>query len=304
MARILVVGERRAGRRYLSEALAAGRHEAVEAATAPQALASARQQRPALVLSELGEPEGLELVRSLREDPRLAGTPVVIHAATYRDDDAGRLARACGVDEVLAKPATAEQVLHSVERLLARGGAGRLLPAEEGRPPASPARPDHDPRLAGSLPGLLDLAIELAGQEDEAGFGRRVCEAACRLFDCSGAAWLHTDIAGVLQVVHAEGVASARAQELARRWVPSWLREGLLRAQDTEAALMLVDPGEDRSAALLLVDEPAVQPFDDEDESLARLLASAVGALAAALHARERLQRRVEELTDSLQRVR
>jgi PAS domain S-box-containing protein len=68
--------------------------------------------------------DGCEFVRHLRTEPAGATIPVIFCTATYREHEARALAAACGVKELIVKPANPEAVLQTVARVM-----GTPLPA-------------------------------------------------------------------------------------------------------------------------------------------------------------------------------
>ena len=77
-------------------------------------------ERPDLVIADLVMPtmDGYEFVRQLRADPAIAHTLVIFCTATYQQSEAWSLAEACGVHQILTKPAEPEAVLRCVAEAL------------------------------------------------------------------------------------------------------------------------------------------------------------------------------------------
>jgi signal transduction histidine kinase len=93
---------------------------AFEAATGIEALALARMQHPDVVIADILMPviDGFEFVRLLREDPAISSIPVIFHTGGYRHEEAVELAHACGVTELISKPAEVDAIFKSVDRVL------------------------------------------------------------------------------------------------------------------------------------------------------------------------------------------
>lgn len=129
MSTILIVDDRRANRDYLETLLSYAGHRLLGAADGAEALASARAERPDLIIADILMPtmDGFELVRQLREDPAIAKTPVIFWTAHYHEREAQALAVTCGVVSVITKPSEPEVVLNAVQSAL--GFAAPASPA-------------------------------------------------------------------------------------------------------------------------------------------------------------------------------
>ncbi len=100
--RVLVVDDEMAIRRFLRTSLGAEGFDVIEAATGEQALTSVAQDRPDLVLLDLGLPDldGVEVTRRLREWSQV---PIIIISVRDRELDKVR-ALDEGADDYLTKP--------------------------------------------------------------------------------------------------------------------------------------------------------------------------------------------------------
>ncbi|MDQ7904560.1 response regulator transcription factor [Phytohabitans sp. ZYX-F-186] len=119
MARLLLIEDDLAIRTPLIRALRERGHAVAAAHTAMAGLQTALQDRPDLVVLDLGLPDldGLELLRMLRG---VSTVPVII--ATARDDEA-EIVRGldAGADDYVVKPFTAAQLDARVRAVLRRG---------------------------------------------------------------------------------------------------------------------------------------------------------------------------------------
>ncbi|MGN9907114.1 response regulator transcription factor [Phytohabitans sp. LJ34] len=119
MARLLLIEDDLAIRTPLIRALRERGHAVAAAHTAMSGLQTALQERPDLVVLDLGLPDldGLELLRMLRG---VSAVPVII--ATARDDEA-EIVRGldAGADDYVVKPFTAAQLDARVRAVLRRG---------------------------------------------------------------------------------------------------------------------------------------------------------------------------------------
>jgi two-component system, cell cycle response regulator len=131
-ARILIVDDVAANRIVQQARLSAAFYDPMLAADAVTCLALARDERPDLVLLDLGLPDisGLEVLRRLRRDPCTRDIPVIALTATGAPQE--RLAAfAAGADDVMDRPAN-ERVLLARLRNLLRLKADSDLPAPDG----------------------------------------------------------------------------------------------------------------------------------------------------------------------------
>ena len=106
MAKILLVEDDEDTRELVRLTLELDGHEVVEAASAEEGVATARQVGPDLVLMDLslaGQYDGLEATRRLRADPCFDDTPIIALTAHALDGDRER-SLAAGCDEHWTKP--------------------------------------------------------------------------------------------------------------------------------------------------------------------------------------------------------
>jgi two-component system cell cycle response regulator len=131
-ARILIVDDV-AGNRIVQQArLTAAFYDPIPAADGMTCLALAREERPDLILLDLGLPDipGLEVLQRLRRDPVTRDIPVI--ALTTGDTaEERRAAFAAGADDVMDRPAN-ERVLLARLRNLLRLKAESEFPSTEG----------------------------------------------------------------------------------------------------------------------------------------------------------------------------
>jgi PAS domain S-box-containing protein len=122
MATILIVDDLAANRHFLVTLLRYKGHHIIEARDGAEALARARAERPALVITDVLMPvmDGYELLRQLRQDPATASIPIVFYTAHYAEAEARELARSSGVFHVLTKPSEPQDVLRTVDEVLAQ----------------------------------------------------------------------------------------------------------------------------------------------------------------------------------------
>src|SRR3954465_8244092 len=122
--KILIADDNRANREALASLLEAAGYDVSSAGDGWGALMKAREERPALVISDVLMPkmDGYELARRLREDPALHAAGVIFYTAYFGEQDAQNLARAHGVERVLVKPSDNDVILGAVREVLALRG--------------------------------------------------------------------------------------------------------------------------------------------------------------------------------------
>ncbi len=119
MATIVIVGEEIINHR-LATLLGDHGHRVLEAADSEQALEIVRAEKPDLVLADIliGSMDGGQLVQSLRAEAGWAQPRLIFLAAAYMETEARALARACGVSELIVKPAEPEALLALINAAL------------------------------------------------------------------------------------------------------------------------------------------------------------------------------------------
>ena len=112
---LIVVADDNADMRQYLRHLLDNRYEVYAVADGHQALEATRQLRPALVLADIMMPrlDGFGLLRAIREDSTLAGTPVILLSARAGEESRVEGLHA-GADDYLVKPFTARELLARV----------------------------------------------------------------------------------------------------------------------------------------------------------------------------------------------
>lgn len=119
--RVLVVDDERPIRRFLVTSLGAHGYAVFEAADGPAALATVVDQRPDLMILDLGLPgmDGVEVTRRLREWTSL---PIII--LSVRDQEGEKIAALdAGADDYLTKPFGIGELLARLRAALRRAAA-------------------------------------------------------------------------------------------------------------------------------------------------------------------------------------
>lgn len=169
MARVLVVDDRAPNRDYLATVLGYCGHTVTEAADGMEALASIRQVRPDLVITDLLMPnmDGEELARSLRDDPVTRDLPVIFYTAAYFAREAGEIAARVGVRWVQPKPSDPRALIDVVGQAL---GTSQVLGAPMQRWTDSGSGADSSQMFQGlsqRLDQLLDGLTALTGAREK-----------------------------------------------------------------------------------------------------------------------------------------
>lgn len=117
-ARILIVDDERAIRRFLRTILEARQYEVFEAESGEEGLVLAARQRPAVIILDLGLPgiDGIEVTRRLREWSQV---PIII--LSVREQELDKIAALdAGADDYLTKPFGAGELLARLRATLRR----------------------------------------------------------------------------------------------------------------------------------------------------------------------------------------
>ena len=206
---MLVVDDDPTNREFLRTLLVHLGHEVCEAEDAQSALGLAGREPPDAIITDVLMPglDGYELARLLRSRPETSRVPIAFSTAHYSRHEIERLARACGVREVIVKPAHPRVVLAALES---------LLNAEQPDPPSATVEEFADEHRLALKTKLFEKAAALGLSE-----GRL-------------RAIVHTTKAGVL-LAHDDGTATyvnARLAEITGRSREALLRLGWLDCLD------------------------------------------------------------------------
>ena len=145
--RVLVVDDNHTFRHILTELLASFSLEAIPADCGEEALrllADSDEKRPFdVILMDWQMPglNGCETTLRLREDPRMAGVPVIMMTSYDREDLLAE-ARKVGVDDFLAKPIKQSQLFDAVVKAMDLQGGRPRRPGAAKPPPAPPPHAD------------------------------------------------------------------------------------------------------------------------------------------------------------------
>ena len=125
-ARILVVDDERAIRRFLGLALEAHGYRVLEASTGKQAIRLTSSDRPDLLILDLGLPDmdGMEVLAEVRE---WSAVPIVVLSVRDREGDKVRALNE-GADDYLTKPFGQEELLARLRVALRRSAGSASEP--------------------------------------------------------------------------------------------------------------------------------------------------------------------------------
>lgn len=125
--RLLIVDDDRTTRKLLSLYLKGKGYEVVTAENGLDAMEKLATENIALILTDMNMPymDGIELTKTLRNDPTWKETPIVM-ITTEADDEERKKALEAGVNDYLVKPTNADQINESIQRIVKNiAGGGR-----------------------------------------------------------------------------------------------------------------------------------------------------------------------------------
>ena len=125
MAKILIVEDNALNIKLFCDLLAAHGHEPEAVTDSRNALEAARSFSPDLVITDIQLPHvsGLELIRLIRGDDKLADVPIMAVTAYSAAGDEERI-RGAGAQAYVSKPISVVRFAQTVDELLAQGHAG------------------------------------------------------------------------------------------------------------------------------------------------------------------------------------
>jgi len=133
MNKVMVVDDNAQHVCVLQALLSDSGYEVVTAANGAEALEKARDDPPALIVTDILMPvmDGFTLCRQWKADERLKRVPLVFYTATYADPKDKQFALSLGAERFLVKPADADVFLDMVRGVLAQYEAGDVSQERE-----------------------------------------------------------------------------------------------------------------------------------------------------------------------------
>jgi DNA-binding response OmpR family regulator len=121
MVKILVVDDDIHATTLFRTILTAKGYEAIIVNDSATAVQVANTTNPELIILDLmmPEPNGFEVCKMLRADPKFSRTPIVIFTA-MGDNESKATASEIGADEFLTKPFRVEDLMHKIQTLIAQ----------------------------------------------------------------------------------------------------------------------------------------------------------------------------------------
>jgi len=183
LTKILVTEDKKTDREFLVTLLQAGGYHVLQAESGSQSLNIMRREHPDLVITDLLMPsmDGFEFVRLVRADPSLAQTKIVVYTAIHIESAERKLAKACGIRDILIKPTESDVILKVVSDLL--NSSSVLKPSDNENPPHRNYL-DHLNTKAGNQSKVFVLRatalLELGQRAVEAQDSRVLIEEFCR----------------------------------------------------------------------------------------------------------------------------
>lgn len=117
--KILVVDDDKTTRKMVSLILKSKGYEVVTAENGMEALQKLGLEKINLILTDMNMPymDGIEFTKQVRANPEFAHIPIVM-LTTEADEEEKNRAYQAGVDDYIVKPATAEQIIESMKKII------------------------------------------------------------------------------------------------------------------------------------------------------------------------------------------
>lgn len=118
--KILIVDDLYDARQILRYMVENNGHVAIEAENGSDALMIAKSSPPDLIISDALMPvmDGFQLLRVIKQQPKLCTIPFVFYSATYKEEQDVRLAMSLGANAYLFKPMKLDELWEQIEDIL------------------------------------------------------------------------------------------------------------------------------------------------------------------------------------------
>jgi signal transduction histidine kinase/CheY-like chemotaxis protein len=228
--KILVAEDDAEARELLMLSLADGDYDLLQAADGIEALHLLRTEHPDLLITDIVMPrmDGYELVRKLRQDESMSGTPVIFCSASYHEREVREMARSLGVRSTLSKPYDLEIVRETVNAALATKPTGG----------AQPLPLSVDGGAQERLSALVTFSRRVFGQTDPAVILESTCDAARDILLAQVAQLVIVSNDGSRQATTSSGLSG---EEMERLLASHMYRDLVLSLENGGSALYPMD---------------------------------------------------------------
>jgi two-component system chemotaxis response regulator CheY len=117
--KILVIDDDKTTRKMISLILKSKGYEVVTAENGIDGLQKLGTGEVSLILTDMNMPymDGIEFTKQVRANPEISHLPIVM-LTTEADEEEKQRAYKAGVDDYLVKPATGEQIVESMKKII------------------------------------------------------------------------------------------------------------------------------------------------------------------------------------------
>lgn len=309
MATVLVVDDDPSARDLLATVLQYAAHTVLQAEDGPEGLQAAKRDDIDLIIVDLLMPSmnGLEFVQRLQAAHPERSTPVIFYTAGYLETEALALAQACGVTQIITKPAEPQRIFEAVDAALGQPHTIAVRAPEQ-------SQHEYFSRLTASLSqkaahvvprleSMIDLGLHLASERDPERLLTDFCAAARKIIGAKIALTAVRDrrTGAVIYACRSDAHGTSILSPRQVRWdAPLYVEvrqtrtaqrvNGLpgdptaagLAATDAPVHSLLCAPVQSPQHVygwLTLIEKISAAEFSNEDEVLAQILAAQVGRI-------------------------
>jgi DNA-binding response OmpR family regulator len=119
MKKILIADDNDHIRELVATTIGTGQYELFEASNGEEALATAKQVKPEILLLDIGMPrmDGFDVCRELKSDPETASIHIIMLTAYGQEKDREK-GKAAGADDYFVKPFSPTELLDKITEVL------------------------------------------------------------------------------------------------------------------------------------------------------------------------------------------